>query len=668
MEDIADRLAADLADLADLFDKEDFDPELLNSVFRGAHSVKGLSGIFGFSDITRLAHQMENLLDWLRLGKVTLTGPAIKLLFDCLTLLKSLLRDISTKGQPAHGDEIETCVSRIDTLLQSTGPGVTTGQTEQLILPEQTLNFLTEYERHRLRDNLERGKNLYAIHTCYDLATFDGELTRLCDTLKSWGEIISTLPGAGDDDDGMISFEILFGTSRPLEEIRALASGGAVEAVPPRVASATGPTTEEHEGQEHPVAALETWQGAASAADASLSPRDQALSARSMSRTVRVDIGKLDELMNVVAEMALSHASIAAIARRLRDQGFSRLAVELIQASRLLERRLESLRKQVVGIRMVPLGQLYDKLSLIVRGISREQGKKIDLRLSGEETELDKLIMEDISDPMMHLVRNAVDHGIETPARRLEQGKNETGVISISARSRGNHVIIEITDDGNGIDLDRVRATALRRGLISDSSAISDREALELIFQPGFSTAGTVSDISGRGVGMDVVRNNVKALSGRIDTETRPGSGSRFTVTLPATLAITRSLIITCAGRNYALPMAAVHESLLVTGRDIHMTEERESVKIREKDLPLLRLNDYFGFERKGKQQEEYYLVVAGIGEARLGILTDDLPWQQDIIIRSLGGAFRDVPGIAGIADLGDMGSILALDVGAMNV
>jgi two-component system chemotaxis sensor kinase CheA len=370
--------------------------------------------------------------------------------------------------------------------------------------------------------------------------------------------------------------------------------------------------------------------------------------------------------MNIVGELVLAQSTISGVAIRMRNEGFSRMAIDLGKAAKGLERKLTDLQKGVMEIRMIPVGQLYEKMSRIVRKISREQGKKVELKFFGADTELDKLIVEDISDPMMHIIRNAIDHGIESPAKRLSLGKDDKGTIRISSYQKGNHVVIEIEDDGNGIDLEKVKAKALQKGLISDVSSISDRDAIDLIFLPGFSTTDKVSEVSGRGVGMDVVRNNIAAVSGMVDIETRKGEGSRFIITLPITLAIIKALIISCAGRTYALPITSVMESLLLTDADIKTIERKEVIQLRENTLPLLRLENFFATARTTERHHEFYVVVVGVAEKRLGVVVDDLLGQQDIVIKSLGESFKRFRGISGAADLGDQRTILVLDVGGM--
>jgi two-component system chemotaxis sensor kinase CheA len=385
-----------------------------------------------------------------------------------------------------------------------------------------------------------------------------------------------------------------------------------------------------------------------------------------MSRTVRVDIGKLDDLMNIVGELVLANSTISGVTTRMRNEGFSRLAIDLGKAAKGLERKLSDLQKGVMEIRMIPIGQLYEKMSRIVRKISREQGKRVELKFFGADTELDKLIVEDISDPMMHIIRNAIDHGIEAQDVRVANGKDEKGTISISSYQKGNHVVIEIEDDGGGIDIDKVKRKALQKGLVSDISQVSDRDAIDFIFLPGFSTNETVSEVSGRGVGMDVVKNNISAISGMVDIETRKGEGSRFIITLPITLAIIKALIIRSCDRIFALPITSVLESLLMTDKAIMTVERKEVIQLRESTLPLLRLDRYFDIQRSDAVPKEFYVVVVGVAEKRLGIVVDDLMYQQDIVIKPLGEAFKRFRGVSGAADLGDQRTILVLDIGGI--
>jgi two-component system, chemotaxis family, sensor kinase CheA len=673
-EEIVEHLGSELADLADLADNGDINPDLLNSIFRGAHSLKGLAGMFGFAGVSELSHNMENLLDRLRLGKLRLDSGVITVLFESHDVLLSLVRSLSEGESDVADEKVSSCAARIRACLEEqTSDAARPSLLEKLGLSEQVMKSLTEYEEHRLLENLSKGKNIYSVHATFDLATFDQDLARISDAIKTCGEIISTLPCMSSNMETNIDFDILAGSALVFQEFSlamrhdnvtlTLLSDG--EKTPASAAANAADSASAGSGSPKPVEFPVTPTAQTSVPD---SPAVGAspVSAKSISRTVRVDIGKLDELMNIVGELVLAHSSIAALAQRLRNERFSQMAVELGKSAKVLERKLTDLQKGVMDIRMIPVGQLYEKMSRIVRTISREQGKKVELRFYGADTELDKLIVEDISDPMMHIIRNAIDHGIESPEKRLAAGKDEKGVIKISSYQKGNHVVIEVEDDGGGIDIEKVKDRAQQKGLVQNPSAVSDKEALEFIFLPGFSTTDQVSEVSGRGVGMDVVRNNIAAVSGMVDIETTKGLGTRFVITLPITLAIIKSLIISCAGKTYALPVTSVLESLILTGGDIKTVERREVIQLRDNTLPLLRLEDFLCLSRPSIRPDEFYVVVVGVAEKRLGIVVDELLCQQDIVIKSIGESFRRFPGIAGAADLGDQRTILVLDVGGM--
>lgn len=679
-EEIVEQLGSELADLSDMAESGDLNPDVLNSIFRGAHSLKGLAGMFNFTDISELSHNMENLLDWLRLGRLNLSQQLMAVLFDAHELLSSLVRILASGEGRGMAKEIAGCVAKINACLSPPEKRAGESMLAALGLPPQTLSALTEYEEHRLKDNLSKGRNIFNIHTSFDLNTFDTELSAVTDVLKGAGEVISTLPSVGDNVETNIDFEILFGSTRSLDDLLTAVgrdsvvvtqfdSGAAQEAphvTTKRQSYDLKPTVPE--SSKAAMVAVVSQESAVSvpAVLPNSATEESSISAKSMSRTVRVDIGKLDELMNIVGELVLANSTISGVTAKMRNEGYSRMAIELGKAAKGLERKLSDLQKGVMEIRMIPIGQLYEKMSRIVRKISREQGKRVELKFFGAETELDKLIVEDISDPMMHIIRNAIDHGIEPRETRIAQGKDEKGTIRISSFQKGNHVVIEIEDDGGGIDVDKVKKKAFQKGLLNDVNAISDREAIDLIFLPGFSTNDTVSEVSGRGVGMDVVKNNISAISGMVDIETRKGEGSRFIITLPITLAIIKALIISCNSKTYALPITSVLESLLMTGRDIMTIERKEVIQLRESTLPLLRLEHFFGLQRNEEPPKEIYVVVVGVAEKRLGIVVDDLVCQQDIVIKPLGESFKRYRGVSGAADLGDQRTILVLDIGGI--
>ena len=643
-EEILDQLSLDLVSLSDCADGGECNPDLVNSVFRAAHSLKGLAGMFGFSEIAELGHHLENLLDALRLGRVELDQGVVSALFEATELLGTLVRNAGEPGgEPVDLSGVNKRIN--DCLAQEPRKGKS-APLSHLNLPERVLSSMTEYEEHRLLENVKKGRRVYSIRVALLLASFDSELMELTEQLKQAGEVISTLPSASGGLEAGIDFEILFGSDLGVSELTALVEREHLSVT--RLGEEAEPAAPLEEGFHSPLAL------------------EGSVTAKSMSRTVRVDIGKLDQLMNIVGELVLSHSMISEVAARMRRDGYLVPAQELGKAAKGLEKKLSELQKGVMEIRMIPVGQLFEKMARIIRKISREQGKKVELRLFGADTELDKLIIEDISDPVMHIVRNAIDHGIESPECRLSLGKDAKGTITLSSFQKGNHVVIQVDDDGAGIDVARVKQKARELGVIAASEEVGDREALEFIFLPGFSTNQTVSEISGRGVGMDVVRTNIAALSGMIDLENHPGEGTRVTITLPITLAIIKALIISTAGRTYALPITSVLESILVEKKEIRTVERKEVIQLRETTLPLLRLSEFFQLSGADEPPDSFYVVVVGVAEKRLGLVVDDLIGQQDIVIKSIGETFAGFKGISGAADLGDQRTILVLDVGSV--
>lgn len=658
-EEIIGSLNMDLVRLADSLESGDCDPDVLNGIFRGAHSIKGLAGMFGFDDLSQLSHSMENLLDGLRLGKVSFNQFLVDTLFSSLDVLINLIDGKS------NDENFTLDLNPILAQMSQAAEGGTQVEEDPLAglhIDPAILNVLTEYEEHRLLENVRKGRYIHLLRMDFDLASFDQELAEITQQLKQQGEVVSTLPSVGEISE-RIAFQILFGSELLPADIELLLSRENID-----IHTFGGVAAEpEPEGfvLEEP-AALETA-AAQPNLPAAIEDVDGGSSLRSISRTVRVDIDKLDLLMNIVGELVLSKSAIANITDRLKGSAEKELATELGKTTRILERRLHELQKGVMDVRMVPVGQLFDKMTRIVRRVSNEQGKKVDLDIKGENTELDKLIIEDVSDPLMHIIRNAIDHGLETPQERLEAGKPEKGLIQLWASQKGNHVVIEVHDNGRGIDSERVRQKAIEKGLISANHALTEEETFDLLFMPGFSTRDQVSDLSGRGVGMDVVKNNITALSGMIEVKSRPGQGSSMIITLPITLAIIKALIVRVDTKTYAIPINSVLETLMLDADAIQTVERREVIELRKSTVPLLRLDRVFDLESSADHDEHrLFVAIVGLAEKRMGFVVDDLLGQQDVVIKSLGKALGFVKGIAGAAELGNQKTILVLDVAGL--
>jgi two-component system, chemotaxis family, sensor kinase CheA len=392
---------------------------------------------------------------------------------------------------------------------------------------------------------------------------------------------------------------------------------------------------------------------------------DEEISLRSVSRTVRVDIGRLDGVMNIVGELIVEKTHLEALTRGTGAQQERISPQEIAKIARNFDRKLSDLQRSVIEIRMVPVGQIYSKLSRTVRKIARELGKEIELTLRGEETELDKMMVEELSDPLMHIIRNAIDHGIESPEVREAAGKSPVGRVTLDAYQKGNSVVLDVRDDGRGIDVESVRKTAVARKLIDPKESVDLSRAIELLFTPGFSTAAAVSEISGRGVGLDVAKRNIQELKGTIEVISDSGRGTTFRISLPITLAIIQALLVRSGDDTYAIPLTSVEESLRIRPDEIRTVEGREVFNLRDRAIPLLRLSDAFA-SRGVVAREKYFVVVTRSGDRQIGLVVDSLVRQQEIVIKSIGERLKQMPGIAGATEIGENEIVLVVDVGSL--
>jgi two-component system chemotaxis sensor kinase CheA len=646
------------------------DPDLINAVFRGVHTLKGISGMFGFAELGEVSHVLEDLLDDLRLGRVELTQTVLDVLFEGVEVLQRLLTE--DEGPSADGDRFR---ERVRAAQANRSPA--DESLADLGFDESVLSVLTEYEEHRLRANVEAGTPLYRLRVRFALASIDTDLEGLKERAKPLGEIITYLPSMDGGEEDAIDLEVLLASRSPEARLRE-ALAGVDGAVLERLAGPGGDAVETPP-RTAPGAAMTvppTAPGAATAqeleAPVATSRAGEPRGAAIVSKTVRVDIAKLDHLMNVVGELAIVRSAVARVTEHMRaDPERRRVGAELHRIHRQFERHLESLQDGILDVRMVPLRQTFERLARVVRQLTREQHKEIRFTVGGADTEVDKLIVEELADPLLHIVRNAIDHGIERAELRAEQGKPAMGTLAVTAYPKGNHVVIEVEDDGAGMDAEEILAAAVARGAVSEEAAreLAPDEKLALIFLPGVSTSEEVSDLSGRGVGMDVVKTHIARLGGIVDVRSEVGIGAKLTLTLPITLAIISALVVRVAGRTFALPLTAVQEALLLRPESLRHVEGREVVALRGATLPLCRLDRLFGLrgaEDLGGPPAKEYVVVTTLGQRRLGLVVHGLEGQQDIIIKPLGPSLADVRGFAGATDLGDQRVVLVLDAQAV--
>ncbi len=640
------------------------DPSLINEAFRAVHTLKGLAGLFGASRMGSLSHQLEDLLDDVRLGRREPTSDLLDILFSGVEVYHQILAAEKT-GQDDPLVALEALQNQLAALSGASSSGG--GANGEYDLDPGMLAVLTEYEEHRLRVNIEQGLNLFRLRIQFDLNTIDKALEDIKDRAKLHGEIITYLPtgetGAGDT----IELDLLMAASATLADlIGALGADNIVIEEIPRqrgtkmpAAASLAPASQRHPTSTQELGrSLAPGPAPAEAADATL---------RSVTQTVRVDIRKLDHLMNIVGELAIVRSSLARLAERLRGEGQRQLGTEVLRLHRNFDRRLTEMQDGILEVRMVPLGQVFERLARVVRQISRESHKEIRLVITGAETEIDKLIVEELSDPLMHMIRNAIDHGIEAAPGREQVGKPLAGTIALNAFQKGNHVMIEIEDDGAGIHDDALLEKAIQMGKLhpEDAGDLSRDEILGLIFLPGLTTREEASDLSGRGVGMDVVKTNISKLGGIIDVQSERGIGTKMTITLPITLAIVSALIIDVGGRTFALPLNSVSEAIKFDERSVRVVDGREVMTLRGTTLPLCRLDRLLGLANTERSTRQF-VVVASLGARRLGVVVGHLHGQQDIVIKPLGKSLSGVRGFAGATELGDQRVGLVLDAAAL--
>ncbi len=682
--EIIEGLSRDLLQLDDSRGKGPAEPELVNNVFRAVHTLKGLAGLFGAARMSALSHELENILDDLRLGKIELTQHVVDLLFRGISIYQRILAvEKGLRQDPL--DDMDDFIRQLGGLsdvreIEEPAPAT------RYELDPGLLAVLTEYEEHRLRTNIEQGQSLFRLRVAFELATIDEALNNLKLRAKPHGEIITYLPtGEGADADS-IELDILMASKASLDVLRELLGNERtkIEEVPRRaggkdpviIASVPGGPTPIPEARR-----LSSIRPPSDSAPArghlterrSVIPRASGtiaeVSLRSVTQTVRVDIRKLDLLMNIVGELSIVRNAIGRLTDSVRkDPAMRETGIELYRLHRGFERHLAELQSGILEVRMVPLGQLFDKLARVVRQISREADKDVNLVITGAETEVDKLIVEELSDPLMHMIRNAIDHAIEARIEREKVGKPAVGTIALNAFQKASHVVIEVEDDGKGIDEGKLVKAAVKRGLIEQEEVtdLAHREVLNLIFIPGLSTKSDVGELSGRGVGMDVVKTNIGKLGGIIDIYSEPGIGTKFTVTLPITLAIISALIVHVEGRTFAIPLSSVQEAIWLDPVAVRKVEGQEMMTLRGATLPLCRVKELFGFSSPQPALTRPYAVVVGVGVRRLGLVVDELIGQQDIVIKPLGPSLKRVKGFAGATELGDQRVALVLDAPAL--
>lgn len=680
-------------------EKEGENIGLINDLFRSAHSLKGASGTMGYTPIVALTHAAEDLLDRLRQGKMAVSLETIDVLLAVTDRVKAMLAQVEQRMEISI--TFEDLVASMKGLLSGEKPVVSEGGENVTIQKEEIkddfipLDFeLSESERQTVKDAHFRGYSIYEIDVKLAPNTLMKAVRAVMSLqrLEGMGTVIKLMPSVEDLESGNSQeFSLLVLCDEPVVEIRrelleiselmeilihpypnhesvgeesAMNTEAIVEA--PAIAVENNPMIKTPEEFSKPMSiestTIETNAKAVAPVPASNNPE-----ASTQVHTIRVDTARMDNLINLVGEMVITRTRLVQIGLDLKDKYQTDGTVtNLNEANVYLGRLMNDLQESVMRLRMVAIGTVFNRFPRLVRDLAKKTGKEIELALKGEDTELDKTVVEVIGDPLMHLIRNSVDHGIESPELRRAAGKPELGTITLNAYHEGNHIAILISDDGAGLDLEKIRQIAINKGLVGEKEELSERDTANLIFLPGFSTADVVTDISGRGVGMDVVKRALNNLGGMVEISTRPGQGTTFTIRLPLTLAIIQALLVEVGEEVYAVPLSSVLETLLVNRTEIKTVGGLPMVQLRGNTLPLISLQEKFGLPAPETDTSEVFVVVVGFGDKVLGLIVDELRGQQEVVIKSLGDFLNNLPGIAGATILGDGKVTLILDIGSL--
>lgn len=678
-----------LSDCIMVLEKEPDNKDTINEVFRAAHSLKGMAGTMGFKRMQHLTHDMENVFQEVRSDHIKVTSGMIDLLFKCLDALEGYVDNIKSTSDEGTEDN-EVIIKELNDFIAKTEGAEETGNTEtseaKEAAPESTQEEkagqekieLTNDEKKAIREAESNGQHIYVmtVHIQKDCLLKAARAFLVFKAVEDFGQILVYRPSSQDIEDEKFEFEFSFFLTSEESEDKIVAVAKAVSEIEKVDAEEIhlDEYVKEAEAQEEQQAKEATAEQKEAPAEAPKAAEKKAPAANAKKqtnakpvtgRTVRVDIEKLDALMNQVSELIIAKNSLVSISSNESGEYQNQSFHEQIE---YLERITTNLHESVMKVRMVPIESVVNKFPRMIRDLSRKLGKKMELYMTGEDTELDRTVVDQIGDPLQHLLRNSADHGLEDNATRVERGKPEVGSIFLKAFQEGNNVIIEVGDDGNGIDVAAVRDKAVERGVITAEQAenMSQKEIINILFLPSFSMAKKITDISGRGVGLDVVKSNIEALGGDVEVRTQLGEGTTFIVRLPLTLAIIQALMVEIRDEKYAIALGSISNIESIPVNEIKYVQAQEVIHLRGAVIPLIRLDQVLDMEEKQEEPENLTVVIVKKGDSLAGLVVDNLIGQQEIVIKSLGKYINNNKIISGATILGDGEVALILDVNTL--
>lgn len=644
------------------------DPEVINEIFRSAHTLKGMSGQMGFENMMNLTHKMENVLDALRHGSIRVSSNMIDVLFEAIDHLEAMIEQIA-QGESDKRD-VEATVEKLKAIEKGGKalPEASGGQASPAApadKKESDIQF-NDYDKVAIQQALDQDLNVFVIEVTLreDCVLKAARALMVFNALENLGDLVKTEPPTEDIEQEAFDsqFVLVIATEKKAEDIQA-----AVLSVS-EIANADVRSVKAEEidmsGDDQPAEAAQSEASSApEKAEKQPVAKKNETSAKKkkqvVNKTIRVNLERLDHLMNLFEEMIIDRSRLEKIAVSLDNS-------ELKETSDTIKRVSDQLQETILNLRMEPIEQVFNRFPRMVRSLSKELDKKVNLVIRGAETEIDRAVIDEIGDPIMHLMRNSLDHGIEHADERLKKGKPEEGTVVLCAYHSGNHVFIEIEDDGAGINRKKVLTKAIENGLVKEEEAdqMTDKDVYHLLFASGLSTADKISDISGRGVGLDVVESKIHALNGHVSVDSAPGKGTKFTIKLPLTLSIINAMMIRVGTEFYAVPISSIVETTLIRQVRVKFINQRQVMTFREKVVPLIDLHDYLKVADNGRPAGtgRGSIVIVKHGEKMVGMIADELLGYQDIVIKPLGQYLNKVEGFSGATILGDGEVALILD------